>query len=267
MNIRNANILLLGANGGIGSALAHELSQGGARLVLAGLGQESLEHLADELPNDAKGISADITQASQRQDLLEQSLTYLGRIDILINTAGILDFLPLCELSEERIELTLRLNTLSPILFIQSVLPSMTASGGGRIVNIGSIFGSIAFPYFSVYSASKFALRGFSEALRRELADSGVGVTYIAPRATRTALNDSRVLAMGEATGMNMDTPDKVARQIVRAVERDRDEAYLGQPESLFVRINGLLPRIVDRALRRQRRVMEPYASRSHKHA
>ena len=124
---------------------------------------------------------------------------------------------------------------------------------------MGSIFGSIAFPYFSVYSASKFTLRGFSEALRRELADTGVGVTYVAPRATRTRLNDSRVMAMGEATGMNMDSPETVARQITRAIANDRNEAYLGRPESFFVRINGLLPRLVDRSLKAQRRIMEPY--------
>ncbi len=245
--------------GGIGSALAHELSRQGGRLALAGLGQEALLQLANELPGEAHAISADITRSGERKALLEQATRRLGHIDILINAVGILDFQPISELSEERIEQTLQINTLAPILFIRSVLPAMLARGHGRIVNVGSIFGSIAFPYFSVYSASKFALRGFSEALRRELADTGVGVTYVAPRATRTRLNDSRVMAMGEATGMNMDSPETVARQITRAIANDRNEAYLGRPESFFVRINGLLPRLVDRSLKAQRRIMEPY--------
>lgn len=260
MKIANSNILLLGANGGIGAAVAKELSTHGARLVLTGLGQQSLDQLANGLPNEALGISVDITQATQRQALLEQARAFFGQIDILVNAAGIMDFSPFEDLSPERIELTLQINTLSPMLLIQSLLPAMIQADHGRIVNIGSTFGSIAFPYFSVYSASKFALRGFSEALRRELADTGVGVSYIAPRATRTSLNNSRVMAMGEATKMNMDTPEEVAQQIVRTIERDQDESYLGNPESLFVRLNQLLPRIVDRALRSQRRIMEPYA-------
>jgi len=260
MKITDSNILLVGANGGIGTAIAKELSTHGARLVLTGLGQQSLDQLANDLPDEALGVSVDITQASQRQALLEQARAFFGRIDILINAAGIMDFSPFEDLSPERIELTLQINTLSPILLIQSLLPAMIQADHGRIVNIGSTFGSIAFPYFSVYSASKFALRGFSEALRRELADTGVGVSYIAPRATRTSLNNSRVMAMGEATKMNMDTTEEVAQQIVRTIERDQDESYLGNPESLFVRLNHLLPRIVDRALRSQRRIMEPYA-------
>ncbi|RMG32480.1 MAG: SDR family oxidoreductase [Gammaproteobacteria bacterium] len=260
MNLQDSNILLLGANGGIGSALATQLSAKGARLLLAGLGQQQLDELAQTLSNPARGIHVDITRAEERSKLLDLALDYLGNIDVLINAAGVLDFLPFADLSPERIELTFRVNTLSPILLIQAALPAMQAAGKGRIVNIGSIFGSIAFPYFSIYSASKFALRGFSEALRRELDGSGVGVSYVAPRATRTPLNDARVMAMGEATRMNMDTPERVAAQIVRVIERDRDEAYLGQPESLFVRINHLMPRLVDRALRGQRRIMEAFA-------
>jgi short-subunit dehydrogenase len=260
MKILDSNVLLLGANGGIGSALAHELSTRGARLLLAGLGAESLEQLADSLPSEAQAMEVDVTDADQRAALLDKAQAFLGSIDILINAVGILDFLPFEDLSPARIEQTFQINTIAPMLFIQAALPGMKAAGRGRIVNIGSTFGSIAFPYFSVYSATKFALRGFSEALRRELADTGVKVSYVAPRATRTPINDSRVMAMGQATGMNMDPPEKAALQIVRAIERGRDETYLGRPESIFVRLNHLLPRLVDRALRKQRRVMEPYA-------
>ena len=260
MNIDGSNILLLGANGGIGSALARELSAAGARLLLAGLGEESLKLLAESLPNEAQSVEVDIAQADQREALLSLADTYLGSIDILINAVGILDFQPLEDIPPQRIEQTFRVNTIAPILFIQSALPNMRAQGHGLILNVGSTFGSIGFPYFSVYSASKFALRGFSEALRRELADTGVSVCYVAPRATRTPINNSRVMAMGEATKMNMDPPEKVARQIVRAIEKDREEAFIGQPESFFARINQLLPRLVDRALRKQRRIMEPYA-------
>jgi short-subunit dehydrogenase len=129
------------------------------------------------------------------------------------------------------------------------VLPAMKAQGQGRIVNVGSVFGSINFAHFVTYSSAKAGLRGFSQALRRELAGSGVGVTYIAPRAVRTPLNSSAVMAFAKVTGMNMDEPEVIARRIVEAIRVGRPEAYFGFPESLFVRINALFPGLVDRAL------------------
>lgn len=153
-----------------------------------------------------------------------------------------------------------RLNLVVPMLLARIILPGLVAAGTGRIVNVGSTFGSIAFPWFAVYSASKFGLRGFSQALRRELAGSGVGVTYVAPRAARTRLNTGAVYRMAEAVKMRLDEPRWVAGRVVEAIERERDEVYLGWPESLFVRVNALLPGLVDRALRRQTRQMEPFA-------
>jgi len=120
-------------------------------------------------------------------------------------------------------------------------------------------FGSIAFAWFASYSASKFALRGFSEALRRELEGSGVGVTYVAPRAVKTALNSPAVYRMAEKVRMNMDDPARVARRIVRAIGRDKKDVDLGFPEAWFVRVNALLPRLVDRTLRKQNRVMREF--------
>jgi short-subunit dehydrogenase len=132
------------------------------------------------------------------------------------------------------------------------VLPSMIEQGHGRIVNIGSMFGSIGFPCFAAYSASKFAMRGFSQALRRELTGTGVGVTYVSPRAVKTRFNPPVVHRMAELGMMRMDDPQWVARKIVQAIEKEKDEAYLGFPESLFARINAVLPRIVDGAIVKQ---------------
>jgi short-subunit dehydrogenase len=136
----------------------------------------------------------------------------------------------------------------------------MLARGTGLIVNLGSIFGSIGFAWFASYSASKYALRGFSEALRRELHGTGVDVCYIAPRAVKTGLNSEAVYRMADATGMQMDTPEWVAKQIVRAIAGNSKDVYLGFPESLFVRINALLPRLVDLSLRGRNRKMLEFA-------
>ena len=137
----------------------------------------------------------------------------------------------------------------------------MLVQNSGQIVNIGSTFGSIGFAWFSAYSASKFALRGFSQSLRRELAETGIEVTYIAPRAVKTAINSQEVYDMANAVKMNMDEPGVVAQQIMTAVRRRKKECHLGFPESLFVRINAIFPGLVDRATRKQNREARKFAS------
>jgi short-subunit dehydrogenase len=126
---------------------------------------------------------------------------------------------------------------------------------------VGSTFGSIGFPGFAAYSASKFAVRGFSEALRRELADTAIRVHYVAPRATRTALATDRIRAMNAELGVGMDSPQTVAAAIERVLREERSELLLGAPERLFAKLNALLPRIVDRSLRRQLAVIRRHAA------
>jgi short-subunit dehydrogenase len=146
------------------------------------------------------------------------------------------------------------------MLIAHQVLPTMLEQKCGHIVNIGSTFGSIAFACFAAYSASKFGLRGFSEALRRELDGSGIKVTYIAPRAVKTKMNTSAVYRMADELNMQMDDPEWVAQCIVANIEKERKDVYLGFPESIFVRLNALLPRLVDSALRKQNTKMLPFA-------
>jgi short-subunit dehydrogenase len=153
-------------------------------------------------------------------------------------------------------------NLIAPARLAQAVLPQMKSRRRGHLVNIGSVFGSINFAHFASYSSSKAGLRGLSQALRRELVGTGVAVTYIAPRAVRTPLNSPLVLRYAALTGMNMDAPEPVAGRIVEAIARKTSEVYLGFPESAFVRINAVLPGLVDRALRnadlKARRLFSP---------
>lgn len=169
--------------------------------------------------------------------------------DILINLAGVQYFGPVEGESPEQLGRTLTLNLLAPIRLSQAVLPRMKAHGGGQIVNVGSIFGSIGFAHFASYSSTKAGLRAFSQALRREVRGSGIGVTYVAPRAVKTAFNSAKVLEFAALTGMAMDAPDPVAGRIVEAIARRRRDVYLGFPEALFVRLNAIAPNLVDRAL------------------
>lgn len=255
MNIHSKRILLTGAAGGIGRCLAAQLASRGALLCLVDRDQAAVDRLGASLSDTsmpALTLSGDITQVEERAAIVRHMQETFGGIDILINLAGILDFRRFQDSDPATLQRILQVNVEAPMQLVHAVLPKLIAQGAGRIVNIGSMFGSIGFPGFAVYSASKFALRGFSQALRRELTGTGVGVTYISPRAVKTPLNPEVVNLMAERGMMRMDDAQWVAEQIVRAIEKDSNEAYLGFPEKLFARINAFFPGLIDQGIAKQ---------------
>ncbi len=143
-------------------------------------------------------------------------------------------------------------NLVAPVLLSQAALPAMRDRGAGRIVNIGSIFGAISYPHFVTYSSAKAGLYGFSQGLRRELRGTGVGVTYIAPRAVKTRLHNALMQRFCAAAKMQLDEPQTVARRIVRAIDRGETDVYIGMPEQLFVKLNAIFPALLDAALAAQ---------------
>lgn len=267
MQLQDKRVVLTGATGGIGQAVAMQLANQGAKLGLVGTRHDALNLLRVQLQHhhaDIISIPADLTTEQGQQQVLHDMQARFGGIDILINNAGITEFTEFSEQQPEMMERILKINVVAPMQLTRRVLPEMLDRQAGQVVNIGSTFGSIAFAYFTSYSTSKFALRGFSEALRREVADSGVTVTYVAPRAVKTRLNSSTVNEMAEKVKMNMDHPAMVAQKIVTAITKDKKDVYFGFPESLFVRINSLLPRLVDSALMKQNKIMRQFAQHSH---
>lgn len=258
-------VVLTGATGGIGRALARRLSEQGAQLVLVGRNKERLAQQDASLGIESNGglcISADLTTSKGRQQL-DKAVASLNRsIDALINAAGISCFGTLNQLTDKQIEQAINTNLLSPILTIRTLLPRLNPEGA-RIANIGSAFGSIGFPGFSVYCASKFALRGFNEALRRELADLPIDMYYIAPRATQTEMNTTEITAMNRELKNTMDEPDRVAEICLNTLLSNRKEYYIGWPERFFIKINQWWPGLVDRALLRQLPIVRRYAQAS----
>jgi short-subunit dehydrogenase len=264
MNICTSNILITGAGGGIGGAIARQLAARRASLILVDRDAERGEQLAGELRTaggKVQVLSGDLTQEGVPARLAADAIRLAGGIDILINCAGVQNFGFFANEAVADTTTLFKVNTLAPINLINAVLPHMLAKKRGQIVNVGSIFGSIGFPCFASYSASKFALRGFSEALRRELKDSGVGITYVAPRFTKTPFNRKVVARMADALKMNQDEPASVAASVINAIEHDRLDRYLGWPEKLFVRINSIFPRLVDSSLMKQVEQMRPFAT------
>lgn len=263
MNISGQRILITGAAGGIGSELAKAMAEKGAELVLVDIDGVKLEKLKQEIQSlggRAHAFSCDLSLAGAPLTLCNQVNDVVGGVHVLVNCAGIASFGLYDAQTPESLERLWRINVIAPMQLVQAFLPQMKARRYGRIVNVGSIFGSIGFAYFTTYSASKFAMRGFSEALRRELDGTGVGVTYVAPRYTRTPINDGPVSRMAQAVGMNSDEPAVVAGHVIRAIEKNRKDYYIGWPECLFVRINAILPRLVDGALRKQNDTARTFA-------
>ena len=268
MNLEAQRILITGAGGGIGQALVTLLAARKSRLCLLDRQPDTGQRPALEPKGpDAERLSirADITRAEDRERAINTMTQTWGGVDILINLAGVMDFARFHEEDPGIIQRILEVNIEAPMQLTRGVLSQMIERGRGRIVNVGSMFGSIGFPCFAAYSASKFALRGFSQALRRELAGTGVGVTYISPRAVRTAFNPPVIHRMAELGMMRMDDPQWVAQKIVRAIEKEKDEAYLGFPESLFAHLNAVLPKIVGRAITTQVPTLISFTAQSDK--
>ncbi|MDA8382911.1 MAG: SDR family oxidoreductase [Betaproteobacteria bacterium] len=264
MDFKNRRILLTGAGGGIGRILSEQLAAEGARLcrlVHCSRVSGAAGQLASEGGGEILTLACDVTQSAEREDAVLAAEETWGGVDMLINLAGVLDFKPFQAMEPGMLHRMLAVNIEAPMQFARLLLPGMLARGHGHLVNVGSMFGSIGFPFFSAYSASKFALRGFSQALRRELAGTGVRVTYVAPRAVKTPLNPPIVHEMAAQGLMTMDDPEPVARAILRAIARERGEAYLGFPESVFARLNAIFPALVDKALAKQTPTLARYAT------
>ncbi len=260
MQLDGKTAVLTGAAGGMGQLIAAALAGRGCRLVLTDLNSTALNALQTRLGDHHLALAGDLCQADDRARL-QAVCARAGGVDILINAAGISDFALLEDIPPQRLELLVQLNLTVPMLICQTLLPLLQQRGAATIVNIGSTFGAIGHPGFAAYCASKFGLRGFTEALRRELADSAVRVCYVAPRATRTAMNTSAVVELNETLGNAMDPPELVVAQLLRILEADKaGDRYLGWPEKLFVRINSVLPWLVDTALGKQLPVIKRFA-------
>lgn len=265
MNLSDKRVLVTGASGGIGRALVVALLGEGAHVLLSGRDRAALWKVVEQHPDRESTalFAADITVASDRARLCDFAARWRGGVDILINNAAVNDFTFLTEQSSESMESIIATNLIAPIDLCRRLGPRLELSEQAHIVNIGSVLGSIGLAGSSVYSATKFGLRGFSEALRREVADTNIRVHYFAPRATRTAFNSNHVNDLNEALGNATDDPVEVARRIIRALQADELECVIGWPEKLFARLNALLPRLVDRALASKLAIIRDFASRS----
>ena len=263
MNLKGKNVVITGATGGIGSAIAEALHAQGCKLLLTGRSREKLESLLARLADkNHTAIAVNLRKAQQRTLLLRAAARQNS--DILINALGTNQLSLLHNTDEKNIAAMVTVNLTIPMLLCSAMLPMLNRRPESAIVNVGSILGSIGYAGSSVYCSSKFGLRGFTESLRREWADSSVRIIYFAPRATNTELNSAKMQKMNRELGNAVDEPELVAQQLVDTLKRSgMTSRYLGWPEAFFVRINSLFPSLVDKALRKQLSVIRRFAASS----
>jgi len=251
----DARVLLTGASGGIGQATASALLRAGASVLLVGRSATSMNDLSRRLiangaaASRVRWLSADITLDQDVQRLAAE-VDRLG-CSVVIHGAGLPAFGALPSLSPADIRSVLQTNLEAPVLLTQALLPHLLKLPNAQVICVGSALGRMGLPGYSVYSASKFGLLGFAQALRRELAGTRVQVQYIGPRSTRTRFNAPAVTAYNRATGTAQDAPETVANAIVRLLADGSAERFLGFPERLAVRLNALAPVWFDRVFRK----------------
>jgi short-subunit dehydrogenase len=261
MKAARIRALVTGASGGIGRELAMELHRRGAAVLLVARDAATLDSIVNAI-GDAVGrlayCAVDLATEAGRSEAARTAAAW--GCNVLVNNAGIGDFAFVDDQTDDALEQLFAINALAPMQLTRALLPHLRARDEAAVLNVGSVFGSLGYPGFAAYSASKFALRGYTEALRRELVDTRVTVHYLAPRATRTGMNATAVERMNAELGVAMDPPTRVAHAACDMLERGRAEAVLGWPEKLFVRINALLPGVVDGSLRKQLPVIRRHA-------
>lgn len=260
MNIENKIFVITGAGSGIGRALAIGLSAKGARLLLVGRNEETLSQTVSMLENtdNAKIIVGDVTKDDTRKAIQQTATKEFGGIDVLINNAGVSIVGELSSQSDDDLRSMMEINLLAPMQLVRDLMDLLEKSESPRIVNVGSMFGDIAFPLFAGYSATKFGLRGLSDALRRELAPRGIGVLYAAPRGTETNATPAQ-RHLTEPFEMKLDAPMVPAANIISALESDARSSYPKSIERLFVLVSRLFPSVIDGKLIKQlKRVQTP---------
>lgn len=247
MGLLDGSVLVTGATGGIGQAIARAFAARGAAVILSGRRSDVLEQLAEQV--GGRGVPCDLGNRADVKRLISTA----GEVDVLVANAALPGAGLLDDLTQEQIDRVLEVNLRAPIALARGLSPGMVARGRGHLVFISSLNGRVASPHSSIYSATKFGLRGFALGLRQDLRPHGVGVSIVMPG----FISDAGMFAdagVNLPPGVGTRTPEQVAEGVISAVSRNRaevDVAPLGlrlgatvaavAPElgAMFTRIGG----------------------------
>ncbi|HEX2991849.1 MAG TPA: SDR family oxidoreductase [Anaerolineales bacterium] len=261
-------VIITGASSGFGAAAAGLFAQEGCKVVLAARRMERLVEMADEIRGQggtALPVSTDVTEFEQVQALVHSTVDQYGRIDVLFNNAGFgrLDWFEALDPKRD-IQMQLKVDLLGVVWMARSVLPLMYKQRSGHIINMCSLAGWAAPPLYTVYSAAKFGVRGFSEALRRETRPLGVEVSTVYPGSSSTEFQEhvggNQAKKRFTTPNWLKVTPEEVARGVVNLAKRPRRSLVLPRIMGLSIFFNSHFPGLSDRI---QARLFAPYHMKS----
>ncbi|MDP2675810.1 MAG: SDR family NAD(P)-dependent oxidoreductase [Dehalococcoidia bacterium] len=256
MHVDGRAVIITGASSGIGRATAREFARRRAHVVLASRNRDKLEELAQELadfPGRRLVVPTDVTDRFAVEALVRRTVEEFDSVDVLVNNAGVGLFAPIAGGSLDNMHHLFNVNFWGAIQCIQATVPYMRRQQRGHVVNVSSVAGKVAAPYMGIYSATKFALTAVSDALRSELAGTGVHVSTVYPGLTETSFQEQML--------REVDVPDPprylpsanaaaVARRIVQAVRWSLRDAYVTAQDFAAVTAYPLAPAIADWAVR-----------------
>ena len=256
MHVDGRTVIVTGASSGIGRETAREFARRRAHVVLASRSREKLETLADELadyPGRRLVVPTDVTDRLAVEALVRRTVEEFGSLDVLVNNAGVGLFAPVAGGSLANMHHLFAVNFWGAIHCIQAAVPYMQGQGRGHIVNVASIAAKVTAPYMGIYSATKCALAAVSDALRSEMAGTGIHVSTVYPGLTDTSFQENML--------REVDVPDPppylpstgsaaVARRIVQAVRWSLRDAYVTMADFAAVSAYPLAPALADWALR-----------------
>ena len=242
-------VVITGASGGIGTALAETFSQRGAVTVLAGRSVEAMRELAARLPGPADVVGLDVTSEASVADAVRGIVQRHGRIDVWINNAGYGAFKAFADTGMDEFAGMMDVNFFGTVRCTRAVLPHMLERGSGHIVNIASMAGKVGTAKSAAYTASKFAVRGFTQSLRMELRGTGVRVSAVNPGPVRTAffqLADPSGRYLQSLPPWLLLAPEQVAAAVLKTVSRNLPAADLPRSADWAARIYQLFPRLLE---------------------
>lgn len=259
--IAGLRILITGASQGIGKALAEEAARRGAKVLAAARSDKLLAELAQGVRASGgviETVHADVTVPEDRQRMVEAARQHFGGLDVLINNAGIGATGHFADVSPDRLRSIMEVNFFGLTETTRVCLPLLRQGNRPAIVNISSVAGKRGIPARSEYSASKFAVQGFSEALRAEVAKDGIDVLVVCPGLTQTNFSQNMIeqkalMPLDHMRGM---TSEAVAAATLRTLERGRNEVCLTLKGRLIMLVSRFLPRLADRIARRKVRAL-----------
>ena len=254
--IEGAVVLVTGAARGLGKSVTEALIRKGAFVVAGDRDLEPLEPVVRSLGERAVGAHLDVTSRESFRSLVEHALSLYGRVDMLVNNAGVMPLGSFLNEPEAIGRSAMEVNLWGIVNGIRSVLPAMLGRGRGHVLNVASMAGKIPVPGMAMYNASKFAAVGLTAALRRELAPSGISVSAVLPSAVHTEL----VAGVPLGGGMPSVTPEQVAERVVDSLRTRRAEIAVPSLLSGWDLVNAIVPEAlmsVARGLLGERRTIE----------